>query len=147
MIVTGFLLQWEIKNKKSGKNVKINSSYYQEKILRPIFTEEIPFLYPNDFPPRVKLHQDETTSRTSKTTSAFLERMETDAVIAYIPIQHIPAKSPDISPMNYRAFSLLKSSLSERKPTRIDGLWKVVAEEWKSLPLEILRKAILSWKL
>ncbi|GBN89118.1 hypothetical protein AVEN_78869-1 [Araneus ventricosus] len=72
--------------------------------------------------------------------------MKTHTVIAYIPFQHSPAKSPDVSPMDYCAFGLLKRALSKRKPTTIDGLWKVVEEEWKSMPLEILRKALPSWK-
>lgn len=145
MIVAGFSYNGKLKIRRVEKNVKINSSYYQEKVLRPIFTEEIPLLYPNDFQ-RVKLHQDKATSHTSKTTTAFLEKMKTDTGIAYIPFQHIPAKSPDVSPMDYCAFGLLKRALSKRKPTTIDGLWKVVEEEWKAIPLEILRKALLSWK-
>ncbi|GBM51342.1 hypothetical protein AVEN_110799-1 [Araneus ventricosus] len=137
------VLQWEIKIKKSGKNVKINSTYYQEKVLHPIFTEEIPFLYPNDFQ-RVKLHQDKAASHTSKSTTALHEKMETDTCIAYIPFQHIPAKSPDVSPMDYFAFGLLKRALSKCKPTTIDGLWEVIEEEWRSIPMEILRKVLLS---
>ncbi|GBM27937.1 hypothetical protein AVEN_146159-1 [Araneus ventricosus] len=144
MIDFRVLLRWEIKNKKSGGNVKIESTYYQEKVLRPIFAEEIPLLYPNDFQ-RVKLHQDKAPSRTSKSTTAFLVKVETDTGIAYIPFQHIPAKSPDVSPMGYRAFGLLKRALPKCKSTTIYGLWKVVEEEWKSIPLEILREAFLSW--
>ena len=73
--------------------------------------------------------------------------MKTNTGIAYITFQHIPAKSPDVSPMEYCAFGLLKRALSKRKPTTtIDGLWKVAEEEWKAIRLEILRKALLSWK-
>ncbi|GBO46880.1 hypothetical protein AVEN_39946-1 [Araneus ventricosus] len=135
----------KLKIRRVKKSVKINSTYYQEKVLRPIFTEEIPFLYPNDFQ-RVKLHQDKDASHTSKSTTAFLEKMKTDTGIAHIPFQYIPTKSPDISPMDYCAFGLVKIVFSKPKPTTIDGLWKVVEEEWKSVPLEILRKALLSRK-
>ncbi|GBM20803.1 hypothetical protein AVEN_108253-1 [Araneus ventricosus] len=48
--------------------------------------------------------------------------------------------------MDYCTFGLLKRALSKRKPTTIEGLWKVVEEEWKSIPLGILRKALLSQK-
>ena len=44
-----------------------------EKVLCLIFTGEIPFLYPNDFL-RMKFYQDKTTSHTSKSTTAFLEK-------------------------------------------------------------------------
>ncbi|GBO29915.1 hypothetical protein AVEN_208472-1 [Araneus ventricosus] len=130
MVVVRFSYNGKLKIRRVKKNVKINSTYYQENFLRPIFTEEIPFLYPNDFQ-RVKLHQVKATSHTSKRTTAFLEKMTTDTGIAYLAFQHIPAKSPDVSPMDYCAFGLLKIALSKRKPTTIDGLWKVVEEEWK----------------
>ncbi|GBO20407.1 hypothetical protein AVEN_60674-1 [Araneus ventricosus] len=72
--------------------------------------------------------------------------MKTDTDIAYIPFQNIPEKSPGVSLMDYCAFGLLKRAHSKRKPTTIDGLWKVIEEKWKSIPLEISRKALLSWK-
>ena len=55
-------------------------------------------------------------------------------------IEHISAKSPNVSPMDHCAFVLLKRALSKYKSIMIDGLWKAV--EWKSMPLEILRKAL-----
>ena len=64
----------------------------------------------------------------------------------YIHFLHIPAKSPDVSPIDHCAFGLLKRAFSKPRPTTIVGLWKDVEEEWKSIPLEILRKAFLSWK-
>ena len=42
------------------RDSKIKSKYYQKKVLRPIFTKEIPFLHPNDFH-RVKPHYDKAT--------------------------------------------------------------------------------------
>ncbi|GBM86860.1 hypothetical protein AVEN_223908-1 [Araneus ventricosus] len=86
-----------------------------------MFTEEIPFLYPNDFQ-RVKFHQDKATNHTSKSTTAFLEKKRTDTGIAFIPFQHIPENSPDVSYMDYCAFGLMKRALSKRNPTTIDGL-------------------------
>ncbi|GBM55268.1 hypothetical protein AVEN_272339-1 [Araneus ventricosus] len=121
MIVAVFSYNGKLKIRRAEKNVKINSTYYQEKVLRPIFTEEISCLYPNDFQ-RVKLHQDKATSRTSKSTIAFLEKLKTYIGIAFIHFQHIPAKPLDVSPMDYCALGLSKRVLSKRKPTTIDGL-------------------------
>ena len=73
--------------------------------------------------------------------------MKIDASTKCIPFQHIPAKSPDISSTANCAFGLLQRAISKHKPATIDGLWKVVDEEWKSLALEILRKAILSLEI
>ncbi|GBM72233.1 hypothetical protein AVEN_83910-1 [Araneus ventricosus] len=120
-IVAGFSYNGELKIRRVGKNVKVNSTYYQEEALRPIFTKEIPFLYPDDFQ-RVKLHQDKATSPTSKSTTEFLEEIKTDTSIAYIHFQHIPAKSPSVSPRDYCASGPLKGALSKRKPTTIVGL-------------------------
>ncbi|GBL89123.1 hypothetical protein AVEN_255253-1 [Araneus ventricosus] len=141
VIVAGFSYNGKLKMRRMEKNVQINSTYYQEKVLRPILTEKHLFI-PITF--RVKLHQDKATSHTSKSTTAFVEKNDTG--IAYIPFQHILAKSPEVSPMDYCAFGLLKRANSKQKPTTIDGLWKVVKEEWESIYQEILRKALLSWK-
>ncbi|GBL80922.1 hypothetical protein AVEN_26330-1 [Araneus ventricosus] len=58
----------------------------------------------------------------------------------------IPAKSPDASLTDFCAFELLKFALSERRPTTLCGLWKVVQEERDKIPLPIIQKALLSWK-
>ncbi|GBN21627.1 hypothetical protein AVEN_144978-1 [Araneus ventricosus] len=94
----------------------------------------------------MKLHQDKATSHTSKSTPVFLEKVKTDRVIAYVPFQHTPVMAPDVSPMDYFAFILLTRALSKSKPTTIYELWKVVEVEWKSIPLEISRKVLLSLK-
>lgn len=39
-----------------------------------------------------------------KTTAAFLEKIKTHTGIAYMPFQHIPMKSPDVSPRDYCVF-------------------------------------------
>ena len=96
MIIAEFCHNGKLKLRRVGKNAKINSMYYQKDVLRPIFTEEIPFLYLDDFY-KVKLHQGKATCHTSKSTSAFLEKMKTE----YIHFQHSPAKSPDVPPMDY----------------------------------------------
>ena len=44
-----FMVQGEIINKKCGRKFKVNSKYYQQKVLRPKLTESIPFHYPNGF--------------------------------------------------------------------------------------------------
>ena len=52
--------------------------------------------------------------------------MKTDAGIECMLFQYIPAKSPDVSPVDYCTFGLLERALSKREPTTIDGLWKLV---------------------
>ena len=58
-----------------------------------------------------------------KNTTAFFEKVKSDTSVKTMPFQHILAKSPDISPMDHRAFGPLKRAVSERKP-----ICKVVEE-------------------
>lgn len=146
MIVAGFSYNGKLKIKRVEKNVKINSKYYQEHILSPIFLNEIPSLYPQCHQ-SVRLHQDKASSHTSKSTVNFLKEMEQKTGIKAVPFTDIPTKSPDVSPMDFCAFGLLKSALSKRRPKTLTGLWKAVQEEWDRIPLLTLQKALLSWKL
>lgn len=57
MIATGFSYNGKLKIRRVERNAKIYSSYFLKNTM---FTEEIRFLYPNDFE-RVKLHQDKAT--------------------------------------------------------------------------------------
>ncbi|GBN79457.1 hypothetical protein AVEN_189813-1 [Araneus ventricosus] len=59
----------------------------------------------------------------------------------------VPTKSSDESPIDFCAFGLLKSTLSERRSTTICSLWKSVLEERDKIPHPMLQKAKLSWKL
>ena len=90
------LLLRNIKNKKSRANIKINSKYSQE----------IPFLYLNDFH-WVESHQNKASSHTPKSTTAFLEKKEDWCKYWIYIFIKIPAKSPDVSPMDCCGFGLL----------------------------------------
>ncbi|KFM66484.1 hypothetical protein X975_13415, partial [Stegodyphus mimosarum] len=94
--------------------------------------------------PSVKLHRDKASSHTSKSTVNFLKEMEQKTGIKAIPFTDIPSKSPDVSPMDFWAFGLLKTALSKRCPKTLTGLWKAVREEWDRIPLLTLQKALLS---
>ena len=82
----------------------------------------------------MELHQDRATSQTCATTSQFLQQMERETGIKAIPFTDIPVKSPDVSPMDFCAFGLLKSALAKRRPKTVAGLWKCMEE------------VLLSWK-
>ena len=70
--------------------------------------------------------------------------MKNDASVEYITLQYIPAKSLDVSIMHYSTLGLLKKALFKYKHSTIDAARKIEEEEWKSMPLEILRKTLLS---
>jgi len=146
MIVTGFCYEGKLSIRRIPKKTKINSIYYQDNVLKPLFEEEIPKLYGNRSN-CVYLNHDKASSHTSRSTAIFLENICARTGINVIPFSHIPVKSPDASPMDFCVFGLLKRSIAKRKATTIEGLWKVVLEEWDLLDLGVLRKALLSWKV
>src|SRR5277367_6119474 len=51
-----------------------------------------------------------SSSHTSRSTRAFLDQMEQDTGIHYVPFTDIPVKSPEASTMDFCAFGLLKRS-------------------------------------
>ena len=79
-------------------------------------------------------------------TSQFLQQMERETGIKAIPFTDIPVKSPDVSPMDFCAFGLLKSALAKCRPKTGTGLWKCVEEEWNKIPMATLQNVLFSWK-
>ncbi|UYV68687.1 hypothetical protein LAZ67_6000439 [Cordylochernes scorpioides] len=66
--------------------------------------------------------------------------------IPYIPFKHIPEKSPDLAPMDFCAFGLLKTALRSINQKTLDGLWKVVKDCLDGLDQNISRRSLISWK-
>ena len=81
MIVADFSYNGKLKIKRKEKMLKSTQSTIKRKFY--VFTEEIAFIYPNDFY-RVKLHQEKTASLISKCI-AFLENMKIDiSIVTYL---------------------------------------------------------------
>ncbi|UYV64227.1 hypothetical protein LAZ67_3000003 [Cordylochernes scorpioides] len=49
--------------------------------------------------------------------------------------------------MDFCIFGCLKRALGKRHLRTIEGLWKVVKEEWDLLSMTMIRKCLLSWKI
>ncbi|GFY25426.1 hypothetical protein TNCV_2485461 [Trichonephila clavipes] len=62
----------------------------------PIVEEEIPALYEND---KVELHLDKAFIRTSQSNATYLAIKNMNTIIPIIPLDEIPVKLPDASPM------------------------------------------------
>jgi hypothetical protein len=145
MVMAGFSYQGKLKLRKIERNTKINSVYYQNNILSPIFKEEIPNLYGSETC-NVVFHHDKAPSHVSQSTVNYLQRLKAETGINSIEPRRIPVKSPDCAPMDFCVFGLLKRRLGNRKPKTLDGLWKALNDEWNKLDMTILQRALLSWK-
>ena len=146
MITAGFCYNGKLIIRRVEKKAKVNSVCYQEKVLSPVYFDEVPSLYGSEMND-VWIHQDKASNHTSTSTLRFLKDMEQKTGIHAVPNSDIPVKSPDAVPMNFCAFSLVKRALGSRRPRSIEGLWKACKEEWSKIDLDILCNALLQWKL
>jgi hypothetical protein len=47
-----------------------------------------------------------------------------------------PVKTPDGSPLDFFGFGYLKQHLIRRRPSRLEGVWKISSEIWSSINQE-----------
>ncbi|UYV71358.1 hypothetical protein LAZ67_8002744 [Cordylochernes scorpioides] len=146
MVACGISYEGKLKIIKVERNAKINSEYYQNNILEPIFLNDIPSIYGKQSN-KVWFHHDNATSHTSSSTQAYLEDLWQRTGINTSPKNRTPVKSPDLAPMDFCIFGCLKRALGKRHSGTIEGLWKVVKEEWDLLSMTMIRKCLLLWKI
>ena len=84
MIIAGFCYNGKFIIRRVEKKDKVNSVYYQEKVLSPIYFDEIPSLYGSEMN-NVWIHQDKASSHTSTSTLRFLDDMEQKTRIHAVP--------------------------------------------------------------
>ena len=125
--------------------VKINAEYYVELVLKPLFTKHLPLLYPGEMD-KVFFHHDKATSHTADSTTDYLEELKTNIGISYLEKQDIPVKAPDASPLEFFGFGYLKQRLGKRNAKTLDGVWKIVREEWSLIDLNMIQNVFASWK-
>lgn len=146
MVVAGYCAMGQLTIHRVSSKAKINAQYFQTNVLEPIYNSDIPRLYGNQAS-KVLIHMDKASSHTARSSVAYYERKFEETGIKVIPFSHVPVKSPDCSPMDFCGFGLLKRGLSSRRPTTVEGLWKVCQEVWYDIPLVTLRKSLMQWKL
>jgi histone-lysine N-methyltransferase SETMAR len=125
--------------------VKVNSDYYISHVLKPLLECEVVKLYGNETN-KVVVHHDLATSHSSKKTMAYAADLKERLGISIIPNSDIPVKSPDISPMDFFGFGYLKQKVFKRKAKTLEGLWKVVKNEWSKVTPETCRNVLKEWK-
>lgn len=130
---------------KVPPNVKINSTYYIDHVLKPLIEVYLPRIYPGEMN-KVFIHHDAASSHTSRLTTQYAEEVHQKTGITIINKSQIPVKSPDGSPMDFYGFGLLKQRLHFRKASTAVGVWKVLQDEWNKITPQQITKVIDSWK-
>jgi len=126
-------------------NVKINSHYYINEVMKPWLEVEVQKKYGKETS-KVTVHHDLASSHTSKETAAYAADLKSRLGISIMKNSEIPVKSPDLSPMDFFGFGYLKQRLFNRHASTIEGLWKVVQEEWNQVTQKMVTNVMNSWK-
>ena len=118
---------------------KVNKELYIELLDKKLLPD-CRQLHPNGF----ILQQDGASSHTSDDTQNYLRHEN----INYITKDQWPPSSPDLNPMDYCIWNLLKEKVykGEREPFDLDSLKSKIRESWESISLLDIRKAIKKWK-
>lgn len=124
---------------------KINSQYYVDYVLRPLFTEHLPRLYGEDIN-KVFFHHDKASSHTADLTTTYLEEVSAELGLTYLEKKDIPVKCPDGSPLDFFGFGYLKQRISKRRPRTLDGVWKVSQEVWSGIDHALIKRTFADWK-
>jgi hypothetical protein len=122
-------------------NTKVNSAFFINKVLKPIYEKDIPRLFGKDAK-RVALHHDSASSHTSGPTVKWLESNNCN----FIPAADWPANSPDLSLKDYSINGIFKRRLSKRKSRGLPGLMRVMKDEWSKISVELCVNTLESWE-
>ena len=66
--------------------------------------------------------------------------------IHYLKKNEVPVKGAGISPMDFFGFGYIKQKLKKKRPTTLDGLWKLVRETWARLPVDAPGLVMAAWR-
>jgi len=119
---------------------KINSDYYIEHCLKPLFEDDIPRLFPGE-EHKVVFHQDSAPAHASKKTQKWLA----DSGINFIPAAEWMGNSPDMAPMDFSINGIFKWKLFDKAASSILGLKRVMTTVWSGLSRELCVKTLKSW--
>lgn len=102
-------------------------------------------MYPGEMH-KVFIHHDRACSHTARITEQYLQSQKEQQGIRYLKKDEIPVKEADISPMDFFGFGYIKQKLKKKRPTTLEGLWKLVRETWARLPVDTPGLVMAAWK-
>jgi hypothetical protein len=114
-------------------NTKVNSAFFTNKILKPIYGKDILRLFGKDAK-RVTIHHDSASSHTSGPTVKWLKSNNCN----FIPAADWPENSPDLSPMDYLVNGIFKRRFSKRKSRALPVSMRVMKDVWSKIFVNLL---------
>lgn len=121
------------------KDIKIDSAYYQSKILIAHMKPEADRLYPEG---GWIFQQDSAPAHKAKVNQEWLRSNSPD----FISTQEWPASSPDLNPLDYFVWGKLQAIVNSKQHRSLESLERTLLREWEKLPMEEVRAAIASWR-
>ncbi|RWS09636.1 Protein CBG27381-like protein, partial [Dinothrombium tinctorium] len=85
--------------------------------------------------------QDSAPSHSSKTTQEYLSQRA-----QFITSTEWPSCSPDLNPLDYCIWALLKHNVYSHKIQNFEELKNIISSEWEKLDISVVNKSILSWR-
>ncbi|OQV19319.1 hypothetical protein BV898_06737 [Hypsibius exemplaris] len=88
------------------------------------------------------LYQDKAPCHAAATVQAFLK----EKMPCFIPNADIPPNSPDLNPLDYCVWSLLKERVNKHGfISSFDRLAKILKDEWEAISQQVIQDSINSW--
>ncbi|OQV18860.1 hypothetical protein BV898_07114 [Hypsibius exemplaris] len=119
---------------------KINSEYYIQHVLKPIFKNDIWKLLPGELINKVVFHHDSAPVDSSGIPQEWLQ----NSGIKLTPKEHWMGNSPDLAPMDFCVNGLFKWKLFDHPATTVAGLKRVMRKVWWNLDQIKINNALRS---
>ena len=117
---------------------KITAAFYIENCLKPLLEGLSTELDKK----KVIFHQDLAPAHRAKKAQGFLK----ENFPRFIPAWDTPSNSPDINPLDFCLWSVLKDRLTKYDLVpNFDRLCKILHKEWAAIPQQVVQDACNSW--
>ncbi|OQV16605.1 hypothetical protein BV898_09275 [Hypsibius exemplaris] len=121
---------------KSG--FSLNQHTYKDNCLKPMLEDLSYGLEANS----AILYQDKAPCHAAGTVQAFLK----EKMPCFIPNADIPSNSPDLNPLDYCVWSLLKERVNKNGLiSSFDRLAKILKDEWEAISQQMIQDGINFW--
>jgi hypothetical protein len=116
----------------------LNQFTYKDKCLKPLL-ESLPYGIKSD---SAILYQDKALCHAALSVQTFLG----EEMPCFVRNADNPTNSPDLNPLDYCIWSLLKERLNKHGLiSRFDRLAAILKMEWEAIPLQVIKDSIESW--